>query len=36
MRRKIYDKLLEWRELSCGETAVALLLWIFHGFLSHS
>lgn len=22
MRRKIYDKLLEWKRLSCGETAV--------------
>ncbi|MGM9733970.1 MAG: hypothetical protein ACI3YT_07620 [Prevotella sp.] len=22
MRRKIYDKLLEWKKLSCGETAV--------------
>ena len=22
MRRKIYDKLLEWKELSCGEIAL--------------
>ena len=22
MRRKVYDKLLEWKRLSCGETAI--------------